>query len=162
MGHSGAMRGCRLFHSLCTSDLSLPDQSRYPYLYPCLPEQSLLTLSKVWVPRDTPGTLRARVPTTVGMARAMGSSEWTQSNLCGHPWASAHSHFRWGREPGESCAPVHITANFLNSFQVPPGVPVRDYWAVTTVIWDWGLPHSLVLLGTRSSQPTESQNHGPF
>ena len=78
MGHSGAMRGRRLFHSLCTSDLSLPDQSRHPYLYPCLPEQSLLTLSKVWVPRDTPGTLRARVPTTVRMARAMGSSEWTQ------------------------------------------------------------------------------------
>ena len=41
-------------------------------------QSSHLTLSKVWVPRDTPGTLRARVPTTVRMARAMGSSEWTQ------------------------------------------------------------------------------------
>ena len=45
--------------------------------HPYLPEQSLLTLSTVWVPKDTPGTLRTRVPTTVGVARAMGSSEWT-------------------------------------------------------------------------------------
>lgn len=45
MGHSGAMQGRRLFHSLCTSDLSLPDQSRHPPL-PLPPRAVTLDLVK--------------------------------------------------------------------------------------------------------------------
>lgn len=74
---------CRLFPSLCTK-VTFCFQTTAA-THPYLAGQSFLTLSKVWVPTDTPGTLRTRVPTTVGMARAMGSSEWTQSSLCEHP-----------------------------------------------------------------------------